>query len=83
MIDEVVNSIIDAEDEAKRRTEEAEAKAAEIIAQAEHEAEAIRHEGAKEAKLHYQQQMAQADQEARALAAEYLQKRKAQTDAVL
>ena len=37
MIEEVVNSILEAEDVAKRRIAEAEAKAAEIVAEAEAE----------------------------------------------
>ena len=81
MIDEVVNSIIEAEDEAKRRVQHAEEQAADIISQAEHEAEQIRHTGADEAKDHLRTELARADEEAKRIADELLSMRKKEADA--
>ena len=80
MIEEVINSILQAEDEAKRRVEAAQVKASEIIAQAETQAENIRHTATADNKKYQQQRLTDADaqiaQEAQQLQAE----RKVQTD---
>ncbi len=80
MIDEVVRSIIDAEDEAKRRVTEAEQKAAQIVAEAEQRAEEIRRSASDKGKARFQAEMAQAEADAAQLAAERLRKLNEQTD---
>lgn len=72
MIEEVVNSILEAEDVAKRRIAEAEAKANEIVANAEVEAAAYKKQQAAELKKQFAQSMKQADELAEQKAAERL-----------
>lgn len=80
MIEEVVNSILEAEDVAKRRIEEAEAKAAEIVAQAEIQAEALRKQASIGNKEYQADTLSQADAEAERQARELLSKLNAKTD---
>ena len=64
MIDEVVNSILEAEDEAKRRVADAEAKAADVLEKATQRADGIRHEAAAQSKQYFRQQSEQANDDA-------------------
>ena len=61
MIEEVINSILDAEDAAKRRVEQAEAKASEIVADAEAEVSAYKKRQSALNKADFAEQMKQAD----------------------
>ena len=78
MIEEVVNSILEAEDEAKRRIAEAESKAAEIVANAEQEALSFKKNEAANNKKLYAEQMKNADE----LAEQQASKRLAELNAV-
>ena len=69
MIEEVVNSILEAEDVAKKRIAEAERKAGEIVASAELEAELRKKQAVATNKKAYAQAMKQADEQADAQAA--------------
>lgn len=69
MIEEVVNSILEAEDAAKKRIAEAERKAGEIVASAELEAELRKKQAVAANKKAYAQAMKQADEQADAQAA--------------
>lgn len=69
MIEEVVNSILEAEDVAKKRIAEAERKAGEIVASAELEAELRKKQAVAANKKAYAQAMKQADEQADAQAA--------------
>ena len=80
MIEEVVNSILEAEDVAKRRIEEAETKAAEIVAQAEIQAETLKKQAAQSNKEYQAKVLAQADAEAERKARELLVELNAKTD---
>ena len=80
MIEEVVNSILEAEDLAKRRVEAAEIKAGEIVAQAELQAEALRRNAAQSNKEHQAKVLSQADAEAERQARELLARLNAATD---
>ena len=80
MIEEVINSILDAEDVAKRRVAEAEAKAAEIIAQAEAEIAVLKKDAAALHKSAYAEQMKKADELADNQAKARLAELNAQTD---
>ena len=81
MIEEVVNSILEAEDVAKRRVEDAEARASEIVAQAELQAETLRKQAAQSNKEHQAKTLSQADVEAERKAKELLAELNAKTDA--
>ena len=83
MIEEVVNSILEAEDVAKRRVEAAEVKAGEIVAQAEMQAEALKKRAAQSNKEYQAKSLAQADAEAERKAAELLAELNAKTDSEL
>lgn len=80
MIDEVVNSILEAEDTAKRRIEEAEAKASEIIADAESQAEALRKQATAQNKDYQAETLSNADTEAEREANQLLAQLNAKTD---
>ena len=80
MIEEVINSILDAEDVAKRRVEEAEQKAAEIVANAEAEVAAYKKQQATENKPDFSAALKQADALAETKAAERLAELNARTD---
>ena len=80
MIEEVVNSILEAEDVAKRRVEDAEAKAAEIVAQAEIQAETLRKQAAQSNKEYQAKALSEADGEAERQARELLAQLNAKTD---
>ena len=80
MIEEVVNSILEAEDVAKRRVEAAEAKAAEIVAQAEVQAENLRKKAAANNKEYQAKTLSDADSEAERKAQDLLARLNAKTD---
>ncbi len=83
MIEEVVNSILEAEDVAKRRVADAETTAAEIVNNGEIAVEAMRKTAAEQNKAYFAESMAAADVRAAQAASEYLGKVNAQTDAEL
>lgn len=83
MIEEVVNSILEAEDVAKRRVADAETTAAEIVNNGEISVEAMRKTAAEQNKTYFAESMAAADVRAAQAASEYLGKVNAQTDAEL
>ena len=80
MIEEVVNSILEAEDVAKRRVADAETKAAEIVAQAEVEAENLRKKAAANNKEYQAKTLSDADSEAERKAQDLLARLNAKTD---
>ena len=80
MIEEVVNSILEAEDVAKRRVEDAEARASEIVAQAEIQAEALKKKAAQSNKEFQAKILSDADAEAERKARELLTELNAKTD---
>ena len=80
MIEEVVNSILEAEDVAKRRVADAETKAAELVAQAEIQADTMKKQAALANKEYQAKTLAQADVEAERQASEMLTKLNAKTD---
>ena len=80
MIEEVVNSILEAEDEAKRRVENAEREAAEIVSNAEIEADKLRKAAAASNKAYLHDKLAAADEQADRNAEQVLAKFKKQTD---
>lgn len=80
MIEEVINSILEAEDEAKRRVEEAKVAAAETVAHAESQADTIRRNAQADNKTYQQQRLAEADEEIAQEAQRLQQQRNAQTD---
>ena len=80
MIEEVVNSILEAEDVAKKRVEEAEAKAAEIVANAEVEADAMRKQASLDNKKFQSKSLTDADEQAESSAKDKLGELNAKTD---
>lgn len=80
MIEEVVNSILEAEDVAKRRVEAAEQKAAEIVANAEAQAEQIRKQASLDNKEYLSKSLSAADAEAEREAKDLLEKLNGKTD---
>lgn len=80
MIEEVVNSILEAEDVAKHRIADAEAKAAEIVAQAEMQAEALKRNASQSNKEYQAKRLSEADAEAERQAKELLAELNAKTD---
>ena len=80
MIEEVVNSILEAEDVAKKRIEEAETKASEIVSDAETQAETLRKQAAASNKEYQAETLSNADAEAEREANELLAKLNAKTD---
>ena len=83
MIEEVVNSILEAEDVAKRRVADAETKAAEIVAHAEVQAENLRKKAATNNKEYQAQTLSDADAEAERKAQDLLARLNAKTDSEL
>ena len=83
MIEEVVNSILEAEDVAKRRVADAETTAAEIVNNGEIAVEAMRKAATEQNKAYFAESMAAADVRAAQAASEYLGKVNAETDAEL
>lgn len=81
MIEQTVNSILEAEDEAKRRIAEAESKAAEVLNNGELAVEALRKQAAADNKAFVAEAQATADKLAAEKAAEYLAKQNAAADA--
>ncbi len=81
MIEQTVNSILEAEDEAKRRIAEAESKAAEVLNNGELAVEALRKQAATDNKAFVAEAQAAADKLAAEKAAEYLAKQNAAADA--
>lgn len=81
MIEQTVNSILEAEDEAKRRIAEAESKAAEVLNNGELAVEALRKQAAVDNKAFVAEAQAAADKLAAEKAAEYLAKQNAAADA--
>ena len=81
MIEQTVNSILEAEDEAKRRIAEAESKAAEVLNNGELAVEALRKQAAADNKAFVAEAQADADKLAAEKAAEYLAKQNAAADA--
>lgn len=81
MIEQTVNSILEAEDEAKRRISEAESKAAELLNNGELAVEALRKQAAADNKAFVAEAQAAADKLAAEKAAEYLAKQNAAADA--
>ena len=77
MIEQTVNSILEAEDEAKRRIAEAESKAAEVLNNGELAVEALRKQAAADNKAFVAEAQAAADKLAAEKAAEYLAKQNA------
>lgn len=81
MIEQTVNSILEAEDEAKRRIAEAESKAAEVLNNGELAVEALRKQAAADNKAFVAEAQAAADKLAAEKAAEYLAKQNVAADA--
>lgn len=81
MIEQTVNSILEAEDEAKRHIAEAESKAAEVLNNGELAVEALRKQAAADNKAFVAEAQAAADKLAAEKAAEYLAKQNAAADA--
>lgn len=81
MIEQTVNSILEAEDEAKRRIAEAESNAAEVLNNGELAVEALRKQAAADNKAFVAEAQAAADKLAAEKAAEYLAKQNAAADA--
>lgn len=81
MIEQTVNSILEAEDEAKRRIAEAESKAAEVLNNGELAVEALRKQAVADNKAFVAEAQAAADKLAAEKAAEYLAKQNAAADA--
>ena len=80
MIEEVVNSILEAEDEAKRRIENAEREAGEIVSNAEAQADRLKKVAAADNKAHLSKKLDEADTEALAEARKLLEELTAKTD---
>ena len=81
MIEQTVNSILEAEDEAKRRIAEAESKAAEVLNNGELAVEALRKQATADNKAFVAEAQAAAYKLAAEKAAEYLAKQNAAADA--
>ena len=64
MIEEVVNSILEAEDQAKKRIEDAERQAGEIVSNAEAQADKLKKEAAANNKAYLNAKLSAADDEA-------------------
>ena len=81
MIEEVVNSILEAEDEAKRRVENAEREAGEIVSAAEIQADKLKKAAAADNKKYLSDKLAAADAQAMKEARKLLEELTAKTDA--
>ena len=80
MIEEVVNSILEAEDEAKKRVENAESEAGEIVSNAEIEADKLKKAAAANNKAYLNEKLAAADNEALKEAKKILEELTSKTD---
>ena len=80
MIEEVVNSILEAEDEAKKRVENAERQASEIINNAEAQADKLKKQAAASNKEYLNQKLSAADDEALKEARKTLEELSSKTD---
>lgn len=80
MIEQTVNSILEAEDEAKRRIAAAENQAADIVNQGEIAAEAIVKEAAQQNKVYLAEQNNLIDQQAADVASQFLAQSNAAAD---
>ena len=80
MIEEVVNSILQAEDVAKERVEAAEQRAAEIVSAAEQKAEQIRKQASLDNKEFLSKSLSDADADAEREAKDLLEKLNSKTD---
>ena len=80
MIEEVVNSILEAEDAARQRVAEAEREASEIVSAAEIEAESLKKNTALQNKAFLRKKMRQADELAEKQAADKLTELNVATD---
>ena len=80
MIEEVVNSILEAEDEAKKRVENAEREAGEIVSCAELQADKLKKTAAANNKAYLNEKLAAADDEAAKQAGKVLAELNAKTD---
>ena len=80
MIEEVVNSILEAEDAAEKLVAEAKAQAADIVAAAEINADAMKKQQTAQNKQRYAEQSKQIDQDSAKKAQQYLAEKNAQTD---
>ena len=81
MIEEVVNSILQAEDEAKKRVENAEREAGEIVSNAEAEADRLKKLATADNKAYLNEKLAAADEQALQEARKLLEELTAKTDA--
>ena len=81
MIEEVVNSILEAEDEAKSRVENAEREAGEIVSNAEIQADKLKKAAAADNKKYLSDKLAAADDQAMKKARKLLEELTAKTDA--
>ena len=80
MIEEVVNSILEAEDVAKVRIQAAEQKASEIVAAAEVHAEQLKKQASVNNKEYFNKSLSEADAEAERVAYDLLVKLNSKTD---
>ena len=80
MIEEVVNSILEAEDEAKKRIENAERQAGEIVSNAEAQADKLKKEAATSNKEHLNKMLSAADEQALQEARKTLEELSSKTD---
>ena len=80
MIEEVVNSILEAEDVAKKRIEAAEQKASEIVAAAEMQAEQLKKQASVDNKEYFGKSLSSADATAEREAKQLLDELNAKTD---
>lgn len=80
MIEEVVNSILQAEDAAKEKIADAEKRASQIVSLADLQAEEKQRESALETKAHYKQVIADAEKIAEEQSAELLARLNAEAD---
>ena len=80
MIEEVVNSILEAEDEAKKRIENAEREAGEIVSSAEIEADKMKKAATADNKKYQSEKLAAADNEAMKEAKKVLEELCSKTD---
>lgn len=80
MIEEVVNSILQAEDVAKQRIAEAEQKASEIVSSAENQADQLKKQASADNKAYLADKLQQADELAEKQARKRLAELNAQTD---
>lgn len=80
MIEEVVNSILEAEDAAEKKIAQAKAEASEIVSAAEIKADAFKKSQSAEKKQKFAQNCKQIDEQSALKARQYLAEKNAQTD---